>query len=46
MLSAAEQKEVLAFSEVEMDSLLKGWNADDYTVFSKDFNISGLWLEK
>jgi hypothetical protein len=38
MLSEAERKAVLAFSEPIMDSMLEGWNADDYAAFSHDFS--------
>jgi hypothetical protein len=42
MLSESERKEVLAFSEAKMDSLLDGWNADDYAAFSRDFDEQAL----
>lgn len=38
MLSEADREAVLAFSEPLMDSMLEGWNADDYAAFSKDFS--------
>jgi hypothetical protein len=38
MLSEADREAVLAFSEPRMDSMLDGWNADDYAAFSKDFS--------
>jgi hypothetical protein len=38
MLSAADQKAVLAFSESKTDNLLEGLNTGDYAAFSRDFN--------
>jgi hypothetical protein len=38
MLSDAQRKAVLSFSEARMDNLLAGWNNNDYAVFSKDFD--------
>ena len=38
MLSATEQKAVLAFSEAETDNLLAGIRSGEYAVFSRDFN--------
>jgi hypothetical protein len=38
MLSFADQKAVLAFSETETDNLMKGMNAGDYAIFSRDFS--------
>jgi len=38
MLSIADQKAILTFSEPEMDNLLVGMKTGDYTVFSKDFS--------
>lgn len=38
MLSLADQKAVLAFSEPEMDNLLEGLKTGDYEIFSKDFS--------
>lgn len=38
MLSEADRKAVLAFSEPLMDSMLDAWNADDYAAFSQDFS--------
>jgi hypothetical protein len=38
MLSLADQKAVLAFSEPEMDNLLDGLKTGDYKVFSQDFS--------
>jgi len=38
MLSDADREAVLAFSEPQVDSMLDGWNADDYAAFSKDFS--------
>jgi hypothetical protein len=42
MLSQKERESVLAYSEPKMDSLLEGWNAADYALFSKDFNQDAL----
>ena len=42
MLSGADQKAVLAFSEAKIDNLLEGFNTGDYAVFSKDFNAEML----
>ena len=42
MLSEADREAVLAFSEPRMDSVLDGWNAGDYAVFSKDFSEEAL----
>ena len=38
MLAERERNAVLAFSEPIMDNLFAGWNDDNYTVFSKDFD--------
>jgi hypothetical protein len=38
MLSEADRRSVLAFSEPVMDRMLDGWNADDYAAFSQDFS--------
>ena len=38
MLSMADQKAILAFSEPKTDNLMKGLNTGDYAVFSKDFS--------
>ena len=38
MLSLADQKGDLAFSEPETDNLLEGLKTGDYEVFSQDFN--------
>ena len=38
MLSAADQKAVLAFSEPEIDNMLDGLKTGDYDVFSQDFS--------
>lgn len=37
-LTGADQETVLAFSESKTDNLLAGLNADEYAVFSKDFD--------
>lgn len=37
-LSGTEREAVLAFSESKTDNLLEGMNANDYQVFSKDFD--------
>lgn len=37
-LSGADQDAVLAFSEAKSDNMLAGMNANDYAVFSKDFD--------
>lgn len=37
-LSGAEQDAVLAFSEAKTDTLLAGMNANDYALFSQDFD--------
>jgi hypothetical protein len=37
-LSGPEKDAVLAYSETMTDNLMAGMNADDYTVFSKDFD--------
>jgi hypothetical protein len=38
LLSGDERDAVLAFSETKTDNLLEGMNANDYQVFSKDFD--------
>ncbi len=38
MLSLADQKAVLAFSEPETDNLLEGLKTGDYQIFSQDFS--------
>ncbi len=38
MLSLADRKAILAFSEAKVDNLMAGWNQGDYAVFSKDFS--------
>jgi hypothetical protein len=38
MLSPADQKTVLAFSEPKMDNLLEGLKRGDYEIFSQDFS--------
>jgi hypothetical protein len=38
MLSDVQRKAVLAFTEPQMENLLDGWNADNYDVFSKNFD--------
>lgn len=38
IVSGDERTAVLAFSEPAVDNLLAGWMADDYVVFSRDFN--------
>ena len=38
ILSGAEKDAVLAFSESTMDNLMDGWTADQYAVFSRDFD--------
>jgi hypothetical protein len=42
MLSLADQKAVLAFSEPETDNLLEGLKSGDYEVFAKDFSADML----
>ena len=37
-LSGADKDAVLAFSEAKSDNLLAGMNANDYAMFSKDFD--------
>ena len=37
-LTGADKDAVLAFSEAKTDNLLAGMNANDYTMFSKDFD--------
>jgi hypothetical protein len=37
-LTGADKDAVLAFSEAKTDNLLAGMNANDYAVFSKDFD--------
>ncbi len=37
-LTAAEQAQVRAYSEPEVDNLMSGIKNDDYTMFSKDFD--------
>jgi hypothetical protein len=37
-LTGADKDAVLAFSEAKTDNLLAGMNANDYTLFSKDFD--------
>ena len=38
MLSQAQRKSVLEFSEPMIDDLLEGWNEDSYAVFAQDFS--------
>ena len=38
IVSGAERSTVLAFSEPTVDSLLAGWTANDYAVFSRNFD--------
>jgi hypothetical protein len=38
MLSQAERKSVLEFSETKVENLLEGWNEDNYSVFAHDFS--------
>lgn len=38
ILSGAEKDAVLAFSESTVDNLLGGWTANNYAVFSRDFD--------
>ena len=38
-LSGTEKDAVLAFSETSVDNLLEGWKANNYSVFSRDFDI-------
>jgi hypothetical protein len=38
MLSEAERKSVLEFSETKVENLLEGWNKDNYSVFAYDFS--------
>ena len=38
MLSQAERKAVLEFSETKVDNLLEGWNEDNYEIFAQDFS--------
>ena len=38
MLSVADQKAILAFSEPEIDNMLEGLKTGDYDVFSQDFS--------
>ena len=37
-LTGADQEAILAFSEAKSDNLLAGMNANDYAMFSKDFD--------
>ena len=37
-LTGADQEAVLAFSEAKTDNLMAGMNANDYAIFSKDFD--------
>lgn len=38
IVSGTEKNAVLAFSEPTMDNLFAGWTANDYAVFSRDFD--------
>ena len=38
VLTGDEQETILAFSEAKTDTVLAGMNANDYTMFSKDFD--------
>ena len=38
IVSGAEKTAVLAFSEPAVDNLFAGWTANDYAVFSRDFD--------
>jgi len=38
IVSGTEKDAVLAFSETTMDNLFAGWAANDYAVFSRDFD--------
>ena len=41
-LSGAEKDSVLAFSEASVDNLLEGWTANNYAMFSGDFDTDML----
>lgn len=38
VLTGADQEAILAFSEAKTDNLMAGMNANDYALFSKDFD--------
>ena len=38
VLTGADQEAILAFSEAKTDNMMAGMNANDYALFSKDFD--------